>query len=58
MLLYILSFFMLLSPLMGAALLTSKLSARAKVYLFGAFALVLVLVPIAAFWLFGGSGVG
>lgn len=54
MLLYILSFFMLLSPLIGAVLLTSKLSARAKVYLMAAFALVLVLVPIAAFWLFGG----
>ncbi len=56
MLLYALSFFMLVRPLLVVALLTANISPRTKVILISGFALALVLLPIAAFWIFGDSG--
>lgn len=55
---YALSFFVLVSPVLLAVLLTSRLSRRTKVLIVAGYALVLIIIPIAAVALGVGVGAG
>ena len=52
---YALSFLVLVSPVLLAVLLTSRLSRRTKVLIVASYALLLIIIPIAAVLLGVGS---
>lgn len=54
---YVLSFLVILSPILLAYVLTSGISRRAKVLIVICSAVVALILPIAVFWLYGGSSV-
>jgi hypothetical protein len=49
---YTMSVFMLLTPLLGIWILTSRISRRAKMTILVSVAIAMVVIPIAAIWLF------
>lgn len=51
---YVISFAVLFTPLLGLILVSSRLALRTKTILFALFVVAMVSLPIAILWVFGG----
>jgi hypothetical protein len=54
-LMYTMSVFMILTPLLGMWVLTSRISRRSKTTILVSVAVAMVIIPIAAIWIFNGK---
>jgi hypothetical protein len=54
-LMYTLSVFMILTPLLGMWVLTARVSRRTKTTILVSVAIAMVIVPILVIWLFSGN---